>query len=609
MKDAEYLAMDQLAELSTSLYQESLSRYQANKDPGMRYLAIYFAVPSVLIEAIKAVETLTTEDYMMMEFNDLEGEEAAYAEQLRSAPITRIAGTLPEALEASILSFEPRSKPTSTPSSPMKALAKSPFLPSIKRSRSTGASSRFAVITLKAIWLIFSRPQLVWQLPLPLDESALSLLDMMQAPVAEGPNPWQQWQALDAMIAAFMGRPVDATLAHLTALRDEAPELFEPFDAVAIKAALKEKLGPIPVRGLAGTLEGGEYPLRLSLAPKRLGLDVTFFSRLTHPSVEMRPFPSALDVFASLGVERALAHADAKEAAANYHQAYLDTLAELGQEGPLAPTDIYHQWLAVLLAMAQPLDLPEDSRIRFAQSAAWGDKSLLSALAGYTQLKHAAVLYSMQEMGVECDSGRPIMILVEQPILPKPRGYVEPNLAFYQGLAALADTMYEQLLEGEAPSVQRWWDEDKISNARDFAQRLAKISEDELAGRPLSDEDLDWIIGVGALIEEIFMGTFKDPSAFMVGGDNRQERGVAIVTDIYTNVARAEVIQIAIGRLLDLYVVVPSTLGERMTQGASFSFFEFKGAQGDRLTDEAWNQRIQDGELPPLPSWTESFVE
>jgi hypothetical protein len=72
---------------------------------------------------------------------------------------------------------------------------------------------------------------------------------------------------------------------------------------------------------------------------------------------------------------------------------------------------------------------------------------------------------------------------------------------------------------------------------------------------------------------------------------------------------RQQALQIGIGRLLDLWVIVPGQVGQRLTQGGMFSFYEFVQPMSDRLTDEQWHQRVQAGKTPPLPPWTSSFID
>ena len=85
--------------------------------------------------------------------------------------------------------------------------------------------------------------------PLPLDENAATLVRLMQKKRLVAP-----WQAIDAMIGAFMGRPVDVTVSHLLTLLEGDPRALEPFNRARAHAALKEMIGDLGIRGLAQAL-------------------------------------------------------------------------------------------------------------------------------------------------------------------------------------------------------------------------------------------------------------------------------------------------------------------------------------------------------------------
>ncbi|MCG8347564.1 MAG: DUF3160 domain-containing protein [Chloroflexales bacterium] len=45
-----------------------------------------------------------------------------------------------------------------------------------------------------------------------------------------------------------------------------------------------------------------------------------------------------------------------------------------------------------------------------------------------------------------------------------------------------------------------------------------------------------------------------------------------------------------------------------LTKGGVFSHYEFVQPLSERLTDEAWRQRLDAGDVPPLAPWTSSFM-
>ncbi|MDX9722445.1 MAG: DUF3160 domain-containing protein [Myxococcota bacterium] len=610
--EAEKAAHAQLAIVCEALFEAFVARYASSKAETDRHFAVYFGVAAVFLRP-GVIEPPSIEDFWALDDDDPESPQMQdllkpssekYSLALQET-ITKLEG-LPQAVDSELRRFVELALQHQGISELQ--------VPSYEKPTKVDFS-QFAVRGyygeqgLSGYFLAVSWLSMV---PLPLDESALVWLDAMEADDA---TLFKAWSSVEGLMGAFMGKPVDASPAHLRALRAEQAQLFAPFDLPRIKLELEKARGEVPLRGVDDAVDESEegYPLRLVFLPKRLGLDVTFFKPLTHPSVKMRGMPSSLDVFAALGVPAAARHAREAVAAEEYAEAYgkaLDALiAEHGSHEPgFFGTDIYHSWLAVLLSLATPLQLDEASRLHFARSAAWQDRQLLSALGGYTQLKHAAVLVAMQDMSAECDSSYPVFVLIEQPVLPPVNGYVEPMPEFFDALAALSQRVYKDLLAGTAPETATIWNDGaEVWNAERFARTLAELSRKQLAGQALSEEEQQWIRTVGELVEQLFLA--GQVQGTTLAGAGRERRGIAIATDIHTNVSTQNALEIAIGRIMDLYVVVPSEVGERLSQGGIFSFYEFEHSIAERLDDDTWVEMLSSSEPPALPSWTNSFVD
>ena len=110
-------------------------------------------------------------------------------------------------------------------------------------------------------------------------------------------------------------------------------------------------------------------------------------------------------------------------------------------------------------------------------------------------------------------------------------------------------------------------------------------------------------------MEFLFLGQEKTENMAFGADQGRAKRGISLVTDIHTNAPQRQVLQVGLGHLLDLFVSVPDTVGRTLTQGVSFSYFEFKQPMSKRLTNDAWYQRVRKGLKLRMPSWTQSFVE
>jgi hypothetical protein len=611
LRQAEGEAAKALRQLSKAMMDGYADAWKSSRSDTDRYYAAYFATAWVVLEAMSQVP--------VPDMESMYGMEPAELQELVSPPLGRmprllpkVYATLPAPLRAEVqarvkamlahagageLAVPGRARPA--------RIDWTQFRP-----RGAYADNELAAYFLAMSWYASA--------PLPFDRSLIGLLERAEATKVEGATVYELWQRVDTLVGSFMGRPVDATLAHLRALRGQDAAAFAAFDVAVMRERLERLRGPMPVRDLEAVEEGGDgdMALKITLFPRRLGLDTTFFRALTHPRVPMRGMPSALDVLAALGVPRARAHALAAAASASdealaaaYRKA-LDALVGEHAQG-LAATDLYHAWLAALVTLARAHDVPADSAMAFAKTDAWQDRLLVSALAGYVELKHSAVLYNMQDNSAECGNEPLVYVLVEQPLLLPPRGFVDPAPAFFDALAGLADRVYRELYgEAEGPAAMFFSDasEGKILNARSFARDLAVLARKQAARQPLTEPEYAWIDRVGGRLEALLLSA-PAKGAIATTPDTRNQRGVAIVTDIHTNVTRQQALEIGIGRLLDLWVVVPGQVGPRLTQGGMFSFYEFAQPMSDRLTDEQWHERVQAGKTPPMPAWTSSFVE
>ena len=642
LREAEGSAQADLGTLCTALFDHYSAIPASKATPETRHLAKVFGVAKVVLDA---ADQIVMPDPYSEEYGYEEAVDPADKVKREEpiAPVDQLVAAIPDVLSRLPAASRKDIEPLVDKLAAHEGVAELavPGLPkpvlvdfSLAKVRGHYASSPLAGYFLAMTWLAVA--------PLPLDEPAFGLLDQLDSLQVNKGGPkgpteplHAVWSRIDALGSAFMGRPVDVTVTYLAAVRKDHPDLFAPkLQRDAVRAKLAELRGPIPFRGPGGAINGDEYPLQLTLFPKRYGLDVEVFKELTHPDVPYRPWPRALDVYAALGVPAAKKHALEAENGEQWYDAYkaaLDTLiAKNGKrpEGYFA-TDLYHSWLAMLVSLASPLPLAPGQEPAFARTPAWHDRQLFSALAGYTQLKHDAVLYAFQDMSAECDSDRPVVTFIEQPELPTPRGYVDPNPAFFRGLAKLAGRVYDVLGGGIEPTVEavEWagyeqraydpevgWPEqpepkELASSAKRLAEKLARVAEQELKGDPLSDADVEWLMKIGPILEVLFLNFEATGHEPMTADEGRKERGVALVTDVHTNITRGEVLTEGVGRLMDLFVAVPGGVARHLTQGGLLSYYELTAPMSDRLTDEAWNERLERGDVPPLPAWTKSFVE
>jgi hypothetical protein len=616
LQDAESRAAQRLHLLGGALYRHYWKRYQETKNPTDLYYARYFAAGWAPLEAYERLEK-PDEDMRIDARWGLEGERKKEYERLTAPAIERIPETLPEVIEdmpdpvaekvGGWVNAMIAHKGVGTLEVPS---YKKPFKIDFSqfKVRGTYAENDKGAYFLAMNWY--------GMVPLPFDGSLDTFQKAMRDTSAGKTSAIDLWRRIDSTVGAFMGSPVDPAPNHLIDLADDDPKALSKFDGDAVADTLREMVGPTAIRDAnSASPSTTRRKIKVTFMPKRKGLDSEFFSRLTHPTVEMRPLASALDVFAVFGIDAAFEHALASAKGEEYRDEYEKTLEALrkkhgGSTGEaFATTDIYHSWMAVLVTLADQSDIPEDAVVDFARTDAWADRELNSALAGFAQLKHSAVLYAAQDFAAECAGARPTYVLVEQPVRPQPRGFVDPQPAFFAELAALAGGVYEHMNDGKPPASASFGYGTGVLNAKTFAETLAQLSEKQVSGRELTPDEYNWIRVVGGRLETISLNHNPKSQTISGSGDARAERGVALATDIQTNGVRALALQVAIGRLMDMYVAVPNDPGRRMTQGGIYSFYEFTREMSKRLTDAEWNELIESGDVRQRPAWRGSFVQ
>ena len=322
--------------------------------------------------------------------------------------------------------------------------------------------------------------------------------------------------------------------------------------------------------------------------------DSYFLSELVYDNVGTqyapRLLPKGLDVMAVLGSARAWELLDDQK---NYYQ-YVEQMEFLWNSVENMSAEewthnLYYLWLYTLLPL---LNDPGDGYPMFMQSEAWVDKQLMTSLGSWTELRHDTILYVKQSYTVAPGS-----------IGPPPErvvGYVEPVPRVYARLAALCDMMIEGLTTRGilSPRIST-----RLQQMHNFLLHLKTISEKELTGQTLTDDEIGVIKNSGDLLDGI--ASLDDFEELTTAADER----IAVVADVHTcpEPLRA-VLEEGVGDPMVIYVAVQIESRIVLTRGGIFSYFEFDWPMDDRLTDEVWQTMLDSGSVPPMPLWVGVFV-
>lgn len=327
---------------------------------------------------------------------------------------------------------------------------------------------------------------------------------------------------------------------------------------------------------------------------QRYVMDADIIQQLVEPIV--RPIPSGLDIMGVLGSQRAKEIQLSKEVNKNWED-YPKKLDELGEKFASMDerqwhSNMYTGWLWVLKGFLEPFGEGYPS---FMTNAAWIDKDLNSALGSWSELKHDTILYGKQS-GAEMGGDIPEAIV----------GYVEPNIEVYEKLLWLTKFSKKNL---KARDVDLY----KIDNAIDRFQWLLEFlincSVKELNGEELSIEEYDTIRYYGGILEDLTC-SFAGDGLRWFEITSETDKNMAIIADFHTiapnKYGSGGYMEAGVGPAYEIFVVVPIGGKLYLTRGAVFSYHEFISTE--RLTDEKWQEIIEEGLAPPMPPWTSSFI-
>jgi hypothetical protein len=225
------------------------------------------------------------------------------------------------------------------------------------------------------------------------------------------------------------------------------------------------------------------------------------------------------------------------------------------------------------------------------QTQAWVDKDLHTFLGSWAELRHDTILYAKQSYTTAGMAAPP-------PQEALPLGYVEPRPEVYARLAALTRQMIDGL---EARGLLSNKYRRKLESMQRLLLELKAIAEKELRGEPLSMGEQERIRNIGDTLEGIVTLSEQEEDRITSQTDEQ----MAVIADVHSDPnPPPEVLEQGVGDAFTIYVLVPAGDRLMLTQGAVFSYYEFKQPLADRLTDEAWQAMDP---RPTRPAWTSSF--
>lgn len=435
-----------------------------------------------------------------------------------------------------------------------------------------------------------------------LDEtrSALLIAQALSRVEVEGEPASRIWARIYEPTVFFVGATDDLNLYHYQTLMmeiygavPENPTAFLDDDLLAAFMAAARQLPPPQINSMWVWVSEDrvEETQGFRFMGQRFVIDAYIVQQLIYDNVDDRFLPKALDVFSALGSEEAYRLLD--EMGETQYPGYVDQMEQLQGEVAALEMDswtqnLYWSWLHALRATVSEKGDPYPA---FMRTGAWTHKDLHTALGSWTELKHDTILYAKQAYAA----------LTAMPPEARLKGYVEPNPEAYARLAALTRMTLEGL---DSRGLLASDDRDSLLLLEGLLLSLKAVAEKELLGEALAEEEYDLINSYGDVLENLTVAAADKAEP----GGSVDEEEAAIVADVATDPNSGQVLEEAVGRVFEIYVVVEVEGQLTLTQGGVFSYYEFAWPMSDRLTDESWREMLHTGEAPARPEWTSSFV-
>ncbi|QQG41714.1 MAG: DUF3160 domain-containing protein [Candidatus Woesebacteria bacterium] len=257
--------------------------------------------------------------------------------------------------------------------------------------------------------------------------------------------------------------------------------------------------------------------------------------------------------------------------------------------------NIYWGWLYTIKSLYTG-DINKSGYPMFVKNDSWNLKNLQASLGSWTELKHDTLLYAKQSYSEMGGGGEP----PTPP--PVPKGYVEPNIPFFDRLIALAQMTEDGLKSRDLINGIF------VSRSNSFIKSLnffKAMAVKELQNETISDDDFEKLRTEAGYMSFILSA---------LPGEEAHEKDArsALIADVQTDIKKNQILYEADGIPNYIYVAVKDANGTRLTKGLVFNYYEFNTPIGKRLTDQDWwavNYTQDKSLLPAIPDWSQSLYK
>lgn len=428
----------------------------------------------------------------------------------------------------------------------------------------------------------------------------------------------ERWRAIDETIAAFVGESDNMVLSELDALADALGGLDAALSSDDATVSTTLLSGGYGMQRIASHLMKNDgtvktLPLNRSflLLGQRYVVDSHVFSGVVYDRVAGRMMPDPLDVaFAALGNNQALRRLEPQLLENDEYAGALAGMRVLvdAHEEDYWEQNLYNRWLSSLRALS-PSETTQDPGAaglpEIVATEAWGRRMLNTQLASWAQLRHDTLLYAKQSYtGIPgCDF---------------PDAYVDPYPEFFARLARFAEkgkavaTRLESSLGVTSHAVV-----DYFSTLAAAASVLNEMAEHQRTGTPFSEAHMEFINRAVRIVQQdVVCAAIDVPDGWLADLYFERDRSIEFeptIADVHTQPADlggniiGNVLHVGTGFPRKMVVTANTCSGPRAYVGVAFAYHEQITQNFERLTDEAWAQKLQEQGAPDVP-WMKDLL-
>jgi hypothetical protein len=257
--------------------------------------------------------------------------------------------------------------------------------------------------------------------------------------------------------------------------------------------------------------------------------------------------------------------------------------------------NIYWGWMYTLNSLSLEKN-DKNGYPNFVKNEDWANKNLQSALGSWTELKHDTLLYAKQSYA-EMGGGGP-----EGKIPPVPKGYVEPNIEFFDRLIPLAKMTKEGLMQRNLLDQEFQGRNEKLLDSLEFFRKIAIA---EVNNEKISDGDFERL-----RMESGRLSSVVAPLPSEQGTEDLAR--AALIADVHTDAVKNKILYEANGIPNYIYVAVKDGNGTRLTKGLTYSYHEFTNPLEKRLTDTDWKNWVyaeDTSNVPEMAAWNKALIK